>query len=108
MTELIQTDMKIHAGDEGLQTYYIDRNRRQLIPAGTRCAYVQLKLYDYSEPGFRETSRRNVQSMAMDIAVKIWEARWHEKLTWDLAQFLVSHTTIQVVVELRVEPETDS
>ena len=98
------TEEQIHNGNENLMTYYYDKNRRFLVSAGTRAAYVQLKMYQYGEDGLTRASRATVQSIAMDIAVKLWERRWHEKLPWELAQFVVSHTTLQVIVELRVEP----
>lgn len=97
------SDEQIHNGDENLMTYTYEKTRRFQVKAGTRCAHVQLKLYDYSEPGMARASRSTVQALAMDIAVRLWETRWGQPLPWDLVSVMVSHTTIQVCVELRVD-----
>lgn len=101
---LVATDMQIHNDNENFQTYFYDRNRRFLVRSGTRCAYVQLKLRDYVDQNMMQASRATAQSQASAIAVRLWEARWHEKLPWSIAEFAIHHTSLQVVCELRVEP----
>jgi hypothetical protein len=84
-------------------TYTVEKNWILKTMAGTRCANVKLKIYSES-PAHENIRRSDVQSYAMRKAVDVWMTRWGQ-LDWESAQFLVTHTTLEVVVELRVEPQ---
>lgn len=84
-------------------TYTVERNWVRKTTAGTRCCTVKMKIFSES-PAHENVRRTDVQSYAMRKAVDVWMTRWGQ-LDWDVATFLVSHTTVEVLVELQVEPE---
>jgi hypothetical protein len=78
-------------------TYTYDKNRRFPVEAGTRAAHVLVQF------GGGHHYRLGIQNEAVQVAVSEWTTRWGE-LPWDLAQIVIHHFTIQVLVEVRVEP----
>lgn len=97
-------EIQEHGHPEAL-TYKYDRNRRYEVAKDTQCASVHWKIgreADRFAEG--ETNRRlRAQADAIAFAVQIYEKRWG-LLDWGICQMLISHMTIMVVVELRVEP----
>ena len=86
-------------GDENLLTYIYDRNRVFKTFKGTQCAYVQWKMGGT----YTDASRLQQQQEAVAEAVRIYTERWG-RVEWWTAQFLISHTTASISVEMRVEP----
>jgi len=94
-------DIQKH-GSEDLLTYTYDHNRRYPVSEGTQCACAYWKIGRAAFVG--ETARRTqAQAEAVAAAVKIYEERWG-LLDWGDCQMLITHVSLQVVVELRVEP----
>jgi hypothetical protein len=83
-------------------TYTVEKAWILKTPVGTRCACVHMEVW-FESRAHEDIRRQDVQAYAMRKAYDMWVARWG-RLDWDLAQFVVSHTTLQVVVELKVEP----
>lgn len=93
-------------GDENHSTYLYDKNSRFEVSKGTRCACVQLAMKRLRRrPEQENLLRLQVAEKACLKAVHLWEQRWGT-LDWfrDCPQFLVTHSSIQVVVEMRVDP----
>jgi hypothetical protein len=98
MAELLQEKERRVLSCTGKVTSYIyDKNRRFPVDAGTKAVSV---LVLYRGPDNR---RRPVQSRAIEVAIQEWEERWG-KFPWDLGVIVVHHFTIQIMVEVRVEP----
>lgn len=86
-----------------IDTYYYDRNRAYKVYEGTRCVSVSMKMrHDAGSDTVPDASRMAVQTAACEAAVRAYADRWGP-VDWWVTQMLVSHTTIQVVVELRCE-----
>lgn len=81
------------------ETYTVPTTTRYSVPAGTRCAFAERP----ARVGGTSLTRLQATDQVIRAAVDAWEAQWGP-VPWDLASLLVTHTTIQVVVELRVEP----
>lgn len=78
-----------------VETYTYDKNRRYPVAAGTRCSSVVLR--------YEAWDLKQAIATAHDAAVSAWEEHWG-KVPWDLVQIVTTILTVQVVVELRVEP----
>ena len=97
-SDLEKTEARVLSHVAEITTYTYDKNRRFPIEAGTRAANVLVVF------GGGDHFRPGVQAAAMAVAVEQWEYRWKEPFPWNLAQFMVLHINIQVLVEVRVEP----
>jgi hypothetical protein len=88
--------------DQEHSTYIYDGTRRFEVRKGTRCARVQETLQYRSSTTL---TRLHLQEKAMLRAVHLWEQRWGELDWWDdCPQFLVSWSSFQVSIEMRVLP----
>jgi hypothetical protein len=83
-----------------VSTYVTVKNQRVILRAGTRCACVVVKLE--MTPQASNTTRVEATRFAVNAATKEYDSRWGP-VPWELAQFLVSHASNSIAVELRVE-----
>lgn len=81
------------------ETYVYEKNRRYTVEAGTRCARVEIMVNTENS-----LHRQWAADGAARMAVAAWEEKWGP-VPWSLASALVTHTTLQVIVEFRVEAE---
>lgn len=82
-------------------TYTVERAWILKTQAGTRCAFVRAPVI-FESVAHERVRRQDVQHMAMSRAVSMWTSRWG-RFDWDVAQFLVTHDTLGMSVELRVD-----
>lgn len=101
---------------EKREAYVYDKTRRYEVEKGTRCTFVQLdipwdailkwdEIHDPAGGGrsaLVHKERKRFTTQAVEAAADLWWTEYGEPVPWDLVQMLVSHTTAQVVVELRV------
>lgn len=84
------------------EVYTYDRTRRYEVKQGTRCASVQLRIPTRSQLVLNNLwTRAFYTKEATQQAALAWEKKWGE-IPWDSVQILVTHVTMQVVVEFRV------
>jgi len=74
-----------------------DRNRRFTVEAGTRYGNCCVSFNP------RTTSRLAVESFARREAVAAYEKEYGP-IPWGLVQIMITHTSAQVIVDLRVDP----
>lgn len=80
-----------------VKTFVTEKNHRYTVESGTKIASVCLPTYNYGRDRFKteEEARRRV--------ILAFEKRFGP-ISWDLAVIQTTFVTVQVLVELRVDP----